>query len=345
MKIEASLNANSLYDSEPLTHIHAAHRLWGVPERTSVMTARIWLGIALVAFTLAACDGNPQGENQYGSDAVAGFASARYQDEAAPPPPPPPPSPSAPSMPDPAAVVERLIAYSYNYRFETPADATADLMARHQDACSAAGPTQCQIVSANTYDDGRGSVSGSVQLRASPAWVASFQDGLAADIEEAGGRIQNQSQSAEDLTSEIYDIEARLEAKRVLRTRLITLLARENASVEEMVQVERELSNVQGDIEGTEARIRSMRGRVSMSSLGLNYASRVEPVSAGAFDPLTSALTNVFRELAAGLANVITFIAGFAPWLLVIVPLFWLLSRWLRGLLRARREAKAPKAD
>jgi hypothetical protein len=184
-----------------------------------------------------------------------------------------------------------------------------------------------------------------VQLRASPAWVENFRNGLQAGLEAAGGRIQNQSQAADDLTSAIYDMEARLEAKRVLRTRLIALLERENASVEELVQVERELANVQGEIEGAEAQIRVMRGRVSMSALGLNYTSRVEPVSPGAFDPLTNALTNVFRELAIGLGNVITFIAGFAPWLLVIVPLFWLLSRWLRGLLRARREAKSPKAE
>jgi len=312
------------------------------PEGMTIMALRIWLTTALAALALSACDSG-RDENVYGDGDArteeASFGRAMNAPSPAPPPPPPP------SISAPAEVVERLIAYSYNYRFETPAAATADLMVRHQAACSEAGPTQCQIVSANTYDDGRGSVSGSVQLRASPAWVTIFQDGLAADIEHAGGRIQNQSQSAEDLTSEIYDIEARLEAKRVLRTRLIALLERENASVEEMVQVERELSNVQGDIEGTEARIRSMRGRVSMSSLGLNYASRVEPVSPGAFDPLTSALTNVFRELAAGLANVITFAAGFAPWLLVIVPLFWLLSRWLRGLFKARREAKAAKAE
>ena len=135
--------------------------------------------------------------------------------------------------------------------------------------CAEAGAAQCQIVSSNIYDDGRGSVSANVQLRASPAWVATFQSGLDASLEAAGGRIQNQSQAADDLTSAIYDMEARLEAKRVLRTRLIALLERENASVEELVQVERELANVQGEIEGAEAQIRVMRGRVSMSALGL----------------------------------------------------------------------------
>jgi hypothetical protein len=310
------------------------------------MTARVWLIIGIAAFSLAACDGARDHESGYSGDAdyavSDGVFAGRVQAEAPPAPPPPPPSASGNA---PVEAVERLIAYSYNYNFQTPAEATADLMASHQAACSEAGPEQCQIIAANTYNDGRGSVSGMVQLRASPAWVERFQAGLSADLEEAGGRIQTQSQSAEDLTSEIYDIEARLEAKRVLRTRLIALLERSGASVEELVQVERELSNVQGDIEGTEARIRSMRGRVSMSSLTLSYQSRVEPVSPGAFDPLTSALTNVFRELAAGLANVITFIAGFAPWLLVIVPLFWLLSRWLRGLWRQRRDARAAKSE
>ncbi|WP_417485026.1 DUF4349 domain-containing protein [Maricaulis salignorans] len=312
------------------------------------MTIRIWLATALAALTLSACEDATRHEdgNRAGIGGVAemadDFAVGRSRAASAPSPSPPPPAPgSAPAD----GVVERLIAYRYDYRFETPADTTPGLVERHQNACTQAGAQQCQIVSANIYDDGRGSISASVQLRASPAWVETFRSGLEAELETAGGRIQNQSQSADDLTSAIYDMEARLEAKRVLRTRLISLLERETASVEELVQVERELANVQGEIEGAEAQIRVMRGRVSMSALGLNYASRVEPVSPGAFDPLTSALTNVFRELAAGLANVITFIAGFAPWLLVIVPLFWLLSRWLRGLFKARREAKTAKAD
>jgi hypothetical protein len=313
------------------------------------MTIRIWLAAGLAAMALTACENTSQGDGGYGVsedsyyEMSGNFSAGRAQQPA---PPPPSPSPPPPPGSGPAeGIVERLIAYRYDYRFETPAAATAALVTSHQTACTEAGSQQCQIVSATSYDDGRGSINASVQLRASPAWVTSFQDGLEGDLEAAGGRIQNQSQAADDLTSAIYDMEARLEAKRVLRTRLIALLTRETASVEELVQVERELANVQGEIEGSEAQIRVMRGRVSMSALGLNYTSRVEAVSPGAFDPLTSALTNVLRELAAGLANVITFIAGFAPWLLVIVPLFWLLSRWLRGLLRARREGKLPKAE
>lgn len=312
------------------------------------MTARLWLGLALIAFTLAACENASRDSGNYGAEndlvAMDGYFEAR-SGGAPPPPPPPPPSPAPQDAGSVDSVVERLIAYRYDYRFETPAAATGDLVAMHQAACTDAGVTQCQIVSANIYDDGRGSISATVQLRASPAWVATFQGGLESQLDTAGGRIQNQSQAAEDLTSAIYDMEARLEAKRVLRTRLISLLERENASVEELVQVERELANVQGEIEGSEAQIRVMRGRVSMSSLSLNYASRVEAVSPGAFDPLTNAVTNVFRELAAGLANVITFIAGFAPWLLVIVPVFWLLSRWLRGLFQARKAAKVAKTE
>ncbi|WP_417493304.1 DUF4349 domain-containing protein [Maricaulis sp.] len=309
------------------------------------MRIRIWLTASLAALALSACEDGSRNSNGYvaTNDAAAGMREDYALGRAMAPSPSPPPSPSLDAQAPES--IERLIAYRYDYRFETPAAATVGLVESHQSACTAAGADQCQIVASNIYDDGRGAVSANVQLRASPAWVESFQGGLEADLETAGGRIQNQSQSAEDLTSAIYDIEARLEAKRVLRTRLISLLERENASVEELVQVERELANVQGEIEGSEAQIRVMRGRVSMSALALNYASRVEPVSPGAFDPLTSALTNVFRELAAGLANVITFAAGFAPWLLIIIPLFWGLSRWLSGLLRARREAKAAKTE
>lgn len=250
---------------------------------------------------------------------------------------PPPDMQSEPAN----AVTERLIAYRYGYQLETPAEATSDLVEAHRTACLDAGPETCQVVNANIYRQGERGVAGTLSLRAVPDWIEAFRAGLEGQVEAANGRILNQSQSAEDLTASIYDAEARLGAKRTLRTRLTALLERPGASVEELVSVERELARLQGEIEGAEARLRVMRGRVSMSDLTLNYASRIDPVSRSAFDPLGRALRNMASTFANGLADVITFIAAALPWLIVIVPVFWLLGRWLRGLWRRRKAEKA----
>jgi len=305
----------------------------------------------MAAALLAGCEdggsvGTESADPMYAiSDEVSVTGSRRARDgfmaNAPQPAPPPPPSPdtgepSGDQLVD--DIVQRLIAYSFNYQLETPVDVTASLIDRHREACLGAGADTCQVINANVYEQGNG-VAGTLSLRALPAWIEGFRAGLLDEVDAADGRIRNQSQSAEDLTSTIYDMEARLEAKRTLRTRLTALLERPGASVEEMVQVERELARVQGDIEGSEARIRAMRGRVSMSSLTLNYTSRVEPVSRNAFDPLDRALRNLTGTFARGLANMLTFLAGFLPWLVVIVPTGWILTRWLGGLLKRRREA------
>ncbi len=235
---------------------------------------------------------------------------------------------------------ERLIAYSYGYQLETPAAATESLVAAHRDACIAAGPDTCQVVNANIHEQGDRGVSGTLSLRAVPAWIDGFRSGLSGQLETADGRIRNQTQSAEDLTATIVDLEARLIAKETLRTRLTALLERPGASVEELVRVERELARLQGDIEGSQARIRALRGRVSMSALTVNYASRIEPVSRSAFDPLGRALRNLTGDFARGLADVLGFIAGFLPWLIVILPVAWLGNRWISGLLRQRRKQR-----
>ena len=236
-------------------------------------------------------------------------------------------------------IADRLIAYRYDYQLETPREATEGLIETHRQTCLAAGPETCQVVSANIYSQGNRGMAGTLSLRAVPDWVESFRDDLAAEVGEAGGRILRQSQTADDLTASIYDTEARLAAKRTLRERLTALLERPGASVEELVSVERELARLQGEIEGTEAQLRVMRGRVSMSALMLNYTSRTEPVSRGAFEPLGRALRNVAANFASGLADVITFIASALPWLIVIIPVLAVLGGWLRGLIRRRKAA------
>jgi hypothetical protein len=303
------------------------------------------LGI-LITIIATACSETDAPNTSDFDDGYAASESVQFS-RSAPPPPAPPPPPPPPGEPANAVdeSVQRLIAYRYDYRLETPAEQTPLLIAAHQTACESAGASVCQIVNANTYQDGAGHTNGVLNLRASPDWVRQFIDGLGAEVEDAGGDIRSQTQSAEDLTSTIMDTAARLDAKRVLRDRLTVLLTREGATVEELVQVERELARLQGDIEGTMARLRAMRGRVSMSSLSINYTSTVEPVRPGAVSPIGRALNQLLETVSRGLADVITFIGGSAPWLIVILPVLWFIRRWVGGMLTARRAAAKPKDD
>lgn len=93
-------------------------------------------------------------------------------------------------------------------------------------------------------------------------------DGFDAFVQELQGlgRLEHQNISATDVTTEWVDVEARLEAKRAVEKRYLEL-AGQAKNVQEMLEVERELGNVRGEIESMEARMKSLRDQVAMSTL------------------------------------------------------------------------------
>jgi len=108
---------------------------------------------------------------------------------------------------DPAGV---YLAYRYGYVLVMPSKFVKATASKHIQICREAGPKFCQVTGSNTQKE--------------PEWLLGFISGLKADVAEADGRIANENTSVEDLTRSILDTDARLKAKRVLRTRLEKLL-------------------------------------------------------------------------------------------------------------------------
>lgn len=80
------------------------------------------------------------------------------------------------------------------------------------------------------------------------------------------GVVKNKSLRATDVTMEMIDIESRINNLVALRDRLRALLARAN-TVGEVIELERELTRVQTELDTIEARQKSLRYQVAMSSL------------------------------------------------------------------------------
>jgi hypothetical protein len=80
------------------------------------------------------------------------------------------------------------------------------------------------------------------------------------------GTVERSNRSSEDVTDRVVDLEARLENLRAERDRLRSLYRRAN-DTEDVLRVQERLSDVQGEIERTEAEIRSLRNRVAFSTV------------------------------------------------------------------------------
>lgn len=307
---------------------------------------RRFVAALMLAGALAACGQADQSSPSAMTEeaAMEGYAdmdraSSGGQAPAAAPAPPPPadgrqqagePIPQGPSQPaNPSPVL--YLAYTYNIGFELPSTRLASVMDRHIAACQSAGPRLCQLVGSNKSGDPESHMNGYVSLRGEPNWLRTFMGGMATEADEAGGRIVNQTTNTEDLTRNIVDTEARTRALSSLRDRLQELLRSRPGRLSDLLEVERELARVQGELDATQSNLAVMRTRVSMSELTLNYTSQPRSVGSDTFRPLRDAFANFLGIVVAGFAAIITIIAGLIPVAIVVVPLVWLLLRWRRA--------------
>lgn len=241
-------------------------------------------------------------------------------------------------------VAAPMIAYDYFDTIWAPAGHIRALMDAHQKACVAAGTTACQVVSSSRSGAEGGVTKGVLELRASPAWIAKLRGGLDADAKAAGGRVTDSQVTSEDLTRSIVDGEAWLRAQTTLRDRLQTLLAERPGKLSELLEVERELARVQGEIDAAQSTLAVMKARVATSALTLRYESGAVTRPTGAWAPLAQAFANVATILARSLAGLVVFVAWAAPWALVLGLAIWALRKRLPRLPRLRRKPPTDEA-
>lgn len=95
-------------------------------------------------------------------------------------------------------------------------------------------------------------------------------DGLIEKIQSHAVRIENTNIRSEDVTEQFIDVEARLKTKKELETRYLSLL-QQAKNVDEILRIERELSNIRGEIESFQGRLKYLSDQTSMSTLNVTF--------------------------------------------------------------------------
>ncbi len=236
--------------------------------------------------------------------------------------------------------VEQYIAYSHNLGLTLPKGQVEPMMQAHTEACRVAGTATCIVVNSNVHSQDEDYASGNLSIRATPDWIEAFMAEVETDADKAGGEITQRSTQSEDLTRQIIDTGARMEAQVTLQGRLMGLLERRDGELGDLLQIERELARVTGDIESIRAQLKTLRLRVSMSSLDLNYQTKVPAFSSTRENPLGAAFGDFFYNLSGAVAAVITAFAIGLPWMLLIGGLLWIWLRLIWPWVRRKRVKK-----
>ena len=95
------------------------------------------------------------------------------------------------------------------------------------------------------------------------------------------GKVDKRQVSADDVTEQVVDLNARVATRRAVRDRLRALLERAS-SIEDVITVERELARVQGELDLLERRLEYLRGNSSMAQLDVEARRKRIPGPLGA---------------------------------------------------------------
>lgn len=154
-------------------------------------------------------------------------------------------------------------------------------------------------------------------------------------------RVVDEQAQAQDVTEEYVDIESRLRNLRATEESLLALLGKAQR-IEDIINIQRELTNVRGQIEQIQGRKQALERRAEMATINLTLRE------VGAFSRPGWSPGATFEEAVRALGAALRGIAAFLIWLLVFSPIWggflligwgviWLFIRLVRRLSRGRR--------
>ncbi len=135
------------------------------------------------------------------------------------------------------------------------------------------------LASRNFYDLGRERRRGEISLRVPAEKYSQVMLWL-----QEQGEVRNLEESAEDVTRQYIDLEARIGNLAAQEQRIRELLEKAR-DIEDILQIEKELTRIRGDLESMQGEFKYLRERVTFSSIDISLVEK---------DPRESAVTGEF---------------------------------------------------
>ena len=157
------------------------------------------------------------------------------------------------------------------------------------------------------------------------------------------GTVENRSLTAEDVTEQLVDSEARLRNLRKSEEMVLKIMER-SGSVGDVLKASQELSNIRESIERIDAQLKSLRNQVAYSTISLTLEAAVsaqqtpEPSLGLRVQETWGKATHSVSELTLGLF-------GLGIWLLAYSPYFLLIAAAVYGFNRFKKQQSVTKTQ
>jgi hypothetical protein len=191
------------------------------------------------------------------------------------------------------------------------------------------------VARSESYSDSEGNLtSGYITIR-----VPSNKYNSALDKIKAMGTIKSISSSGQDITQEYVDLESRLRNYQAQEEVLLDLMA-QSKRVSDSLEVQKELNNVQGEIEVIKGRMNYLDNMVSFSTIDV-YFHEPEPIKTASDWGFVQALKRGLRGAVTAFNWMIMALIATAPVWIVIGILLIIIWQIIRA--RKRRAGKEKK--
>ncbi len=167
-------------------------------------------------------------------------------------------------------------------------------------------------------------------------------DGFLADVRRLG-HVEEETRSNEEVSEQYVDLQARLKSARATEQRLIELLGTRTGKLQDVLEAERELARVRGEIESMQGESAILVHRVNYATVQVDLSEEYRqvlgsgPVATGM--KIRNAMVEGFRNLRDGAVGLLVFLFAVGPsllfWLAILLVPGWFV--WKR--FRARAQA------
>jgi len=203
-----------------------------------------------------------------------------------------------------------------------------DVVEAMDDVAEIAGELDGYVVSSNKYEsDSR--ARGRISIRV----PAERFDEAFDRLRQIAIDVPYENTESRDVTEEYTDLEAQLRNLEATEAQYLALLEKAE-TVEDILAVQRELSNVRGQIERTKGRMQYLERTSDMSLIEVSL-QETKPLGATGWNA-----SETFKSAVRGLIAFGKVLANIAIWLVIFCPI-WIPIIFLIRFLRRRRKAKA----
>lgn len=314
----------------------------------SVRNEKQWAGIlllAIMAMLLAACG---SAQSSPAAESIASDAAFAVEQKAAMAPEPAGNFADGESVPVEdylaSAVAQsdfvRVIIYTGNISMVVK-DTEETVQAINQLAAEQGG----YVSGSNVYQAGE-VLRGSLSLRVPAERYATVME----QLRGLSLRVERESSNTEDVTEEFTDLQARKKNLEVTENALQSLLNERQrvGSTSDILEVQRELTQVRGDIERIEGRMRFLANQSALSTINIELIPDIlyQPISVAGWQPggvAKEALQSLIDTLQ-GLANILIWVVIYvAPLLLIFLIPVVVLVLVIRLWWKRRKVTRQPK--